>query len=147
MHSGLPPNSRLSTPCLAAVFRIFIQVIVFALVVAACGQPGPKVYDETRTRACLVSEHLRVSRRPVSDFVASIALGGSFGVHFRLNRVTVSFGDTVKNAQDLDGIYRSVHAKNVGIDDVLRVQGSAVMLWHTHPSESDLARLLSCLKT
>jgi hypothetical protein len=34
----------------------------------------------------------------------------------------------------------------VGIDDVLRQQGNAVMLWHQHPSDADLATITDCLK-
>jgi hypothetical protein len=95
----------------------------------------------------MVSEHLRVTAPPAVDFVATTALGGSFHVRFRDNAVTVSFGDTVKNAASLDQVYRSVRARNVGIDDVLRTNGNAVMLWHGHPSDGELALVQGCLKT
>jgi DNA repair protein RadC len=44
---------------------------------------------------------------------------------------------------------RTGAAKNVraGIDDVLRTNGNAVMLWHAHPSDADLALIQGCLKT
>jgi hypothetical protein len=34
----------------------------------------------------------------------------------------------------------------VGIDDVLRQQQNAVMLWHEHPSDADLSEITGCLK-
>ena len=33
------------------------------------------------------------------------------------------------------------------IDDVLRRQGNAVMLWHVHPGDKDLATVTGCLKS
>lgn len=113
---------------------------------AACGPPGPKTYSEAKSRACVVGEHLHVGLPPASDFIASTALGGAYRVKFHDNAVTVSFGSDPTNASGLDAGYRSVHAKNVGIDDVLRTQGSAVMLWHGHPSDGELALIQDCLK-
>lgn len=118
-----------------------------ALLAASCGPPGPKVYNEAKSRACIVATHAKVTGPPATDFVATTALGGAFRVKLRHNAVTVSFGDTVKNATSLDDVYRAVHSHNVGIDDVLRTQGNAVMLWQQHPSDADLALVQNCLKT
>ena len=60
--------------------------------------------------------------------------------------VTVSFGQTVADANNLDQAYRRFRAENVGIDDVLRQQGNAVMLWHVHPQDLDLSTVANCLK-
>jgi hypothetical protein len=120
------------------------------LALAACGPPGPKKYDEAKSRACLAAVRgVKVLPPPASDFVANTALGGSFRAKLRDNWVTLSFGDTVANAATIDTAYRNVAGKNVraGIDDVLRTNGSAVMLWHKHPSDRDLALVQSCLKT
>ena len=56
------------------------------------------------------------------------------------------FGQTQGDADNIDAAYRRFHASNVGIDDVLRRQGNAVMLWQQHPSDDDLATLTGCLK-
>lgn len=127
---------------------IIVIALTFPLLAAACGPPGPKKYNEAKTRACVIAQHLKVSAPPATDFIANTALGGSFRAKFRdRNWVTVSFGDTVDNAKQLDVAYREVAAKNVGIEDVLRSDGNAVMLWHEHPSDADLALLQGCLKT
>jgi hypothetical protein len=128
------------------VVRILGICVAVALLAAGCGKPGPKTYSATKTRACLADAHVRVGAAPAGDFIASTALGGSFGVTFPDNAVTVSFGSNPSNAQSLDNAYRQVHAKNVGVDDVLRMQGNAVMLWHAHPSDANLATLQDCLK-
>lgn len=135
-------------PTLAtAVVRALGICAAVALLATACGPPGPKTYSAAKTRACLAGARLRVGAAPSSDFIASTALGGS--LHVRLadgNAATVSFGSNPANGQSLDDAYRQVHARNVGIDDVLRMQGNAVMLWHAHPSDADLSELQGCLK-
>jgi hypothetical protein len=97
----------------------------------------------------MVTSHLHVMPVPASDFVANTALGGAFRVKLPHNAVTVSFGDTVDNGTKLADAYRNVAGKNVraGIDDVLRTNGNAVMLWHAHPSDADLSLIQGCLKT
>jgi len=82
-----------------------------------------------------------------TDFVADSATGGAFRARLPHNRVTVSFGLTLDDADNINQAYRRFHAANVGIDDILRQQGNAVMLWHTHPSNADIATVTGCLKS
>ena len=116
---------------------------------AACGGSSHSdVYTSGPSKSCLVGKGLRVV--PVStskDFIASTATGGSFGVTLPHNRVTVSFGQTLEDANNIDQAYRGAAARNVGIDDVLYQQGNAVMLWHLHPSDSESATITGCLKS
>jgi len=127
--------------------RVALVALAVALLAAGCGKPSPKIYSEVRSRACLHAKRIRITPPPASDFVATTALGGSFKVTLPHNFVTVSFGDTLRNAQNLDDVYHSVRGKNVGIEDVLRMQGNAVMLWHQHPTDQDLALVQGCLRT
>jgi hypothetical protein len=131
---------------LFAVLRL-APLAALVMLLAACGPPGPKTYNEAKTRACFKTAGYRVTTPPAADFVASTALGGSFLVRLHNNFVTVSFGKDFANAQNLDDVYQSVHAKNVGIDDVLRMDGNAVMLWHAHPTDNQLGAVQGCLKT
>lgn len=125
-----------------------VLVAAFVLVLAACGKQATPLYTKQATSACL--EKAGLHPRPVdgaSDFVANSATGGAFHVALTGNQVTVSFGQTVADADNLDQAYRRFRAKNVGIDDVLRRQGNAIMLWHMHPSDADLATITNCLKS
>ncbi|HEY2325947.1 MAG TPA: F-box associated domain-containing protein [Gaiellaceae bacterium] len=124
-----------------------IPLIALVALLAACGPPGPKTYSELKSRACFTAAGQRTTAPPATDFVASTALGGAFRVHLTKNFVTISFGKDQANAQNLDDVYRSVHSKNVGIDDVLRMDGNAVMLWHAHPTDNQLNTVSHCLKT
>jgi hypothetical protein len=121
--------------------------LVVVLFVSACGSGGTTVYTKDATEACLRKAALEP--RPVSetaDFVANSATGGAFVVQLVDNRVTVSFGETDADADNIDQAYRRFRATNVGIDDVLRRQGNALMLWHVHPQDTDLATITGCLK-
>ena len=127
--------------------KALLATLVFVLVVSACGSGGKSVYTKDATEACLRKAAL--DPRPVpetADFVANSATGGAFVVQLADNRVTVSFGETDADADNIDQAYRRFKATNVGINDVLRRQGNALMLWHVHPEDSDLATISGCLK-
>jgi phage terminase large subunit-like protein len=80
------------------------------------------------------------------DFVATTATGGALRAHLADNDVTVVFGATTADADNINQAYHRFHSQNVGIDDVLRQQGNVVMLWHQHPSDADAARITACLE-
>ena len=112
----------------------------------ACGGGGTKIYTKAATSACLQKHGVPVHAAPASDFVANSATGGALGASLKGNRVTLSFGQTVADADNIDQAYRRFHAHNVGVNDVLRVQQNAVMLWHVHPTDNDISAITGCLK-
>ena len=125
-----------------------LAAVILALLVSASGSGGQPIYTKDATEACL--RKVALQPRPISetaDFVANSATGGAFLVQLVDNRVTVSFGETEADADNIDQAYRRVKAHNVGINDVLRRQGNALMLWHVHPQDSDLTTITSCLKS
>jgi hypothetical protein len=129
------------------VKRLPFLAATLVLGLAACGKPTTPLYTKSATTACLQKQGLHP--KPVTgttDFVANSATGGAFRVALTGNSVTVSFGQTDADADNLDQAYRRFRAKNVGINDVLRTQGNAVMLWHVHPEDADIATITNCLK-
>ena len=117
------------------------------IVLSGCGSGGTPTYTKDATVACL--EKAALSPQPVpetADFVANSATGGAFVVQLVDNRVTVSFGETQADADNIEQAYRRFKANNIGLDDVLRRQGNALMLWHVHPQDNDLATITGCLK-
>jgi hypothetical protein len=123
--------------------------LVAAVCLVGCGGGGPPVYTKVATESCLRKAALHPAPVPeTADFVANSAKGGAFLVQLVDNRVTVSFGDSMADADNIDLAYRRFAAPNVapGIDDVLRRQGNAVMLWHVHPQDNDLTTITGCLK-
>lgn len=122
-------------------------IAVLAFATAACGGDGTSVYTRAASFACLQKQGVHVA--PVSDtsdFVAASATGGAFRAALPQNDVTVSFGETEVDADNIEQAYRRFHAKNVGIDDILRRQANAVMLWRAHPLDPDIATITGCLK-
>ena len=129
--------------------KTFVLIALLAVVVAGCGSgsTSTSVYTLTATKQCLQST-LGIHNFPPlgDDFVASTASGGALRVELADNAVTVLFGANADEASNLADAYRRFHAKNVGVEDVLRTQGNAVLLWQLHPSATDESKVQSCLK-
>ncbi len=123
-------------------FRIGI-VLLLALLVGACGPPKEPIYSPAKTRACLVDKGASIGGR--LDFVASTATGGAFRVKLPDNELTIAFGATVEDAQQIESAYVRFHAENVGIEDILHRVSNAVLLWKHHPEPLDQTAVEGCL--
>jgi hypothetical protein len=122
-------------------------VLAAAVLLAGCGGGGTTIYTRQATETCLQKLALNPTAvAETADFVANSATGGAFSVQLVDNRVTVSFGETSADADNIDQAYHRFRANNVGLDDVLRRQGNALMLWHVHPQDNDLTTIAGCLK-
>lgn len=125
--------------------KLLVALLVASCLLAvSCGGSSHHLATLTKTRACLVKAGVRFGGQ--LDFVASTANGGALKARLPDNDVTIVFGDTVENADAINHFYHQVRGRNIGIDDVLKQQGNVVMLWHTHPSDADIARVTGCLK-
>jgi hypothetical protein len=132
--------ARMRRPALAS-----LALLALAVVAAGCG--GAKSYSLVKSRDCFKHEKgVKLQRVPRSDFIARNALGGAISVLMKGNEVTITFGKDEQTAQGVAKAYTRVHGKNIGIEDVLRPQGNAVLLWRAHPSDQDLSLVSSCLK-
>jgi len=119
-------------------------ILLLVLALTACGASA-KTYTDSKTRLCLASHGATIGG-PGEDIVASTATGGAFRAVLGDNAVTVVFGATTADANNINDAYHRFKGKNVGIDDVLRQQGNVVMLWHEHPQSPDLTLVTGCLK-
>lgn len=124
--------------------RRFAVLVPAVFLLAGCGGSN---YHFAATRACLAKARgVRLSNRV--DVVASTAYAGAFTAKFKVprNQVTISFGNSSSDAQQLAKGYLRQHGKNIGIADVLRPKRNVVMLWEAHPSDAQLATVSGCLK-
>jgi hypothetical protein len=119
-------------------------LVVSCLLAASCGGSGPHLSTLSKTRACLTNTGVRLGGQ--LDFVATTATGGALKAHLGDNDVTVVFGETVADADNINDAYHRFRAQNIGIEDVLKQTGNVVMLWHMHPSDADIVRVTACLK-
>ena len=119
-------------------------MVLLGFVVAGCG--SSKSYSLADTRTCLQARGVEIGGG--LDFVASTATGGAFVANLGGNWVKVVFGETEDDAEQIELAYDHFAFQNVkaGLPDILRRYKNAVMLWHQHPQESDLALMVGCLK-
>ena len=117
---------------------------VFAALLAGCGGSSTQLYSLGKTKSCLKTKPVRLGG-PL-DFVASTATGGAVKIRTTDNFLTLVFGSSIADADNVAAAYRRFAAKNVGVDDVLHQDSNAVTLWHEHWSQADLDLITSCLK-
>jgi hypothetical protein len=129
--------------------KTFVLIALVAFLAAGCGggSTNTSVYSQAATKECLETT-LGIHNFPSlgDDFVASTASGGALRVQLADNAVTVLFGANAEEASNLADAYRRFHAKNVGIEDILRTDNNAVMLWQLHPLPADENNIHDCLK-
>ena len=123
---------------------MIVLAAALAAIVTGCGGSSSHIYSLDKTSACLQTKPVRLGG--ALDFVASTATGGAVKIHTGDNFLTLVFGKTVDDANNIADAYRRFAAQNVGIDDVLVQNQNAVMLWHTHWSQPDLDLITGCLK-
>ena len=91
------PPVRCPVDC-RAVKPLACLVAVVALV-AACGGGGTKLATRDKTRACLIAQNVRLGG-PL-DFVATTATGGALRAHLADNDMTIVFGATLADADNI----------------------------------------------
>jgi hypothetical protein len=128
----------------------FALCALLAFAAAGCGggsSATETIYTRAAAKQCIEST-MKVTHFPAitDDFVASTASGGSLRVPTGDNAVTVLFAQSADEANNLADAYRRFHAKNVGVEDILRTKGNVVMLWQLHPSAPDESHVEDCLK-
>ena len=123
---------------------MILLAVILAALAAGCGGSSSHIYSLGKTKACLQTKPVRLGG-PL-DFVASTATGGAVKIHTTDNFLTLVFGKTVDDANNIADAYRRFAARNVGINDVLVQDQNAVMLWHKHWSQPDLDLITGCLK-
>jgi hypothetical protein len=128
------------------MLRFALAVVGVGLLLTLAGCGGQTTYTLQPTKTCLVQRGFQPGGK--LDFVASTATGGAFLVHLGDNFVTIAFGTNVKSGADLQNAWQEFAGANVkaGLSDVLRRYNNAVTLWHKHPSDSDLALIVGCLR-
>jgi hypothetical protein len=124
---------------------ITLSGALLVLLASGCGGSGSSaLYSLQKTRACLSAKHVKLGGQ--LDFVATTATGGAMKARLPSNFVTIVFGATVADADNIDQAYEQFHAKNVGIENVLHEDRNAVMLWHDLPADADVHAITGCLK-
>jgi len=126
-----------------------LLLIVLASLLAACGGAEPAAYKASPSAACLRKLAYRVTTvdREVG-VVAAAAPNGGLRAFEPGNTVTIAFGANTDDALQIEGAFRRFAPRKLkpNIDDVMRVQKNAVLLWTVTPPEDEMNKVFGCLK-
>ncbi len=126
-------------------------LLSLALVLGGCAASKPKPYRVDGTAKCLREAGYQV--RTDADKLGAVAASASVGALRALepgNNVTISFGETQREAANITKLYRRFAPPKLArhIDDVMEVQKNAVLLWGVHtPPPDELDKVVGCLKS
>ena len=129
--------------------RPFLLLIVLSALLAGCGGAEPSVYKAPGSAKCLRKLGYRVVTQDQQvGVVAAAAPNGGLRAFEPGNTVTIAFGEDSDDALKIQGAFRRFAPKKLKphIDDVMRMQKNAVLLWTVTPPVDEMNKVFGCLK-
>jgi hypothetical protein len=142
-----PPTALRGTVARGVKRIVLLTGLLFLL--AACGGAEPAAYKAPQSAKCLSKLGYRVTTRDRGvGVVAAAAPNGGLRAFEPGNTVTIAFGANSDDALQIEGAFRRFAPKTLrpNIDDVMRVQKNAVLLWTVTPPEDEMTKVFGCLK-
>ncbi len=126
-------------------------LLLFALALGGCAASKPKPYRAEGTADCLrkAGYHVLTDADRLGAVAASASLG-ALRASEPGNNVTISFGETQREAANITKLYRRFAPAKLArhIDDVMEVQKNAVLLWGVHtPPPDERDKVVGCLES
>ena len=128
--------------------RRVLPLVAVALLVAGCNSE-PSVYKAEPTAKCLRGKGFRVTTEGENvGVVAAAAPNGGLRAFEPGNTVTIAFGESSDDALGIQRAFRRFAPARLRphIDDVMRVQKNAVLLWTVTPPTEEMDTVFGCLK-
>jgi len=128
--------------------RRVLPLVAVALLVAGCNSE-PSVYKAEPTANCLRGKGFRVTTEGSEiGVVAAAAPNGGLRAFEPGNTVTIAFGESSDDALGIQRAFRRFAPKRLRphIDDVMRLQKNAVLLWTVTPPSEEMDTVFGCLK-
>jgi hypothetical protein len=128
--------------------RRALPLVAVALLVAGCNSE-PSVYKAEPTANCLRGKGFRVTTDGSKiGVVAAAAPNGGLRAFEPGNTVTIAFGESSDDALGIQRAFRRFAPKRLRphIDDVMRLQKNAVLLWTVTPPSEEMDMVFGCLK-
>ncbi len=128
--------------------RRVVALVAAALLVAGCSSE-PSVYKAEPTAKCLRGKGFRVTTDPDKiGVVAAAAPNGGLRAFEPGNTLTAAFGESSDDALGIQRAFRRFAPRRLRphIDDVLRIQKNAVLLWTVTPPTEEMDTVFGCLK-
>lgn len=135
-------------PPVAAFLAVLVGVPLLVLG-ASYGIAGDdNLFSLEPTKSCLEEvDGARTGTRAqdLSDFVAESAVNGAVRVWLPSNQVVISFGESPQDAERTQRAYLRFAGGTIPVQDLLRADQNAVLLWKDKPSEQDQKTVDGCL--
>jgi hypothetical protein len=128
---------------------LIVLASLLATLLAACSSGEPSTYKADPTAQCLRKLGYRVTTIDQDvGVVAAAAPNGGLRAFEPGNTVTIAFGANQDDALKIEGAFRRFAPKKLrpNIDDVMRLQKNAVLLWTVTPPEDEMNKVFGCLK-
>jgi len=123
-------------------------LVLLAALVAGCNTE-PSKYKAEPTAKCLRKDGYQVTTDPKKlGVVEGHTENGGLIARHPGNAVRIAFGASSDDAPGIENGYRRFAPKNLRphIDDVMRTQKNAVLLWTVTPPQDEQDKVYGCLK-
>jgi hypothetical protein len=125
------------------------MLMATALLVAGCSSGEPSAFTAGPTAKCLEGKGYRVTTDDAKvGVIAANAPNGGLRANEPGNAVTIAFGANSDDALQIAAAFKRFAPKKLRlhIDDVMRMQKNAVLLWTVTPPQDELNKVYACLK-
>jgi hypothetical protein len=125
-----------------------VLLLLLAILLAGC-ETEPSVYKAEPTAKCLRTHSYEVTTDPQQlGVVEGHTENGGLIARHPGNAVRIAFGASSDDAPGIENGYRRFAPKKLKphIDDVMRTQKNAVLLWTVTPPQDEMDTVFGCLK-
>ena len=123
--------------------------ITAALFLAGCSSGEPSAFKAGPTATCLKGNGYRVTTDDTKvGVIAGNAPHGGLLANEPGNALTIAFGENSDDAIQIAAAFKEFAPKKLQphINDVMRTQKNAVLLWTVTPPQDELNKVFACLK-
>jgi hypothetical protein len=129
--------------------RLLLSLFFLVAVVVTGCNTEPSVYKAGPTANCLRKDGYRVTTDPAKlGVVEGHADNGGLLAFHPGNAIRIAFGASSDDATGIEHGYRLFAPKRLKphIDDVMRTQKNAVLLWTVTPPRDEMDKVFGCLR-
>ena len=130
--------------------RLGITISIAALLfLAGCSSGEPSTFKAGPTAKCLGGNGYSVTTDDAQvGIIAANAPNGGLRANEPGNALTIAFGQSSDDAIQIAAAFKKFAPKKLKphIDDVMRTQKNAVLLWTVTPPQAELNKVFACLK-
>jgi hypothetical protein len=129
--------------------RWVVVLLLLSGLAAGCTSGEPSAFTAEPTAKCLRGQNYRVTTDDAKvGVVAANAPHGGLLAKERGNALTIAFAQNSDDAIMVSGAFKRFAPKKLKphIEDVLRIQKNAVLLWTVTPPQDEMNKVFGCLK-